>query len=605
METVNGYQISGDWTDLNTLSGIAIGQQITLHNAGRAGDIIEVAVSAIEPLASFRGVAIKSLDPQYRAGPQENTIWVRYIRYDLNGTITPEVQHKCLLNVQAISDIEEVGSLPSTLLTTNDRAMRLKTSSDHAKTAFGEVKVESVTPITQISGQYGLLTNVLTVTDTEFSGTNYIEDNKFTCESGVDTDGLASITTLRQLSYRAGQGAMCRLTIVFDSPVADNVQAGGFITAENSFTFAYVGTNFGILHAYDGMDELQELTLTNSAGSESATVTIDGTPYIVPLTGTGTVQGDAFEIAVSLNAQVPNYTFTSNDNQVAAQALLPAPQGGFAYTSAGSSAGSWDQLIAGMEATQDFIPQAFWNGDPLEGLNPQMGNVYQIQFQYLGFGAISFFIEDSDTGAFVMVHQIKFANNNTTPSVSNPTFRVGWLSSNSGNTTSIKVQGSSAGAFIEGTVLRDTPPRSSSNDQLAIDGNLTNILSFRNRISFGGKVNRAEIFPNLVSGSSQTNKAAIFKIILNPTYSEPVTFHYEDKSSSIAETTMDKVEITGGREIGSMTVTSSGGSQVIRFNQSGDQPTAIFPGTTVCLAAEVLSGQSADCQGAATWTEDL
>jgi len=128
METADSYQISGDWTDLNALSGIDIGQQITLHNAGRAGDIIEVAVSAIEPSVSLRGVAIKALEPQYRIGPQEVAIWARYIRYDLNGTITPQPQHKCLLNVQSISDIEEVGSIPSSLLTTNDKDMLLKIS---------------------------------------------------------------------------------------------------------------------------------------------------------------------------------------------------------------------------------------------------------------------------------------------------------------------------------------------------------------------------------------------------------------------------------------------------------------------------------------------
>lgn len=128
METVESYQISGDWTDLNAISGIDIGQQLTLHNAGRAGDIIEVAVSAIEPSVSFRGIAIKALEPQYRVSPQSVSVWARYIRYDLNGTITPTAQHKCLLSVQAISDIEEVGAIPSSLLTTNDEDMLLKIS---------------------------------------------------------------------------------------------------------------------------------------------------------------------------------------------------------------------------------------------------------------------------------------------------------------------------------------------------------------------------------------------------------------------------------------------------------------------------------------------
>jgi hypothetical protein len=470
-------------------------------------------------------------------------------------------------------------------------------------TAFGEAKVESMTPITQISAQYGLLTNVLTTVDNASSGTASIIDNKFTCDSGTDANGLSSILTLRQLAYRSGQGAAARFTALFDTPAANNTQAAGLITAENSFAFGYAGTTFGIIHAYNGKDELQELTLTVAAGAENATVTIDGTGYTVALSGVGTVQGDAFEIAQSLNAQVPNYIFTSNDSKVIAQSVLPQPQGAFAYSSAGTSVGSWVQIVAGATASQDFYPQSAWNRNTLPDLDHQKGNVYQIQVQYLGFGDIDFFVESKETGRFVLVHRIEFANSNTLPSVSNPTFRVGWLSSNSGNTTNVRVQGSSAGAFIEGIVKRDTPQRSAFHDQLAVTTTLTNILSLRNRISFGGKVNRAEIFPDLVSGSSQTNKSAFFVIILNPTYADPVNFEYVDENNSIAETATDLVGVTGGQLIGAITVVN-GASQVIRFNQ-GEQATAIYPGTTLCIAAQMASGAAADCQASTTWQEDL
>lgn len=477
-----------------------------------------------------------------------------------------------------------------------------------AETAFGEVKVESMMPITQVSAQYGLLNGVLTVTDSAGAGTTTIVDNKFNCETGVTADGLASITTLRQLAYRAGQGAVARITAVFSPGVAGNVQAAGLITAENSFTFGFQNTLFGIIHAHDGQDELQELTLTVAGGAENATVTVDGTPFIVALSGLGTVQDDAFEISESLNAQVPNYQFTSNNDQVVAQSVLPGPQGAFAYSSAGTSVGSWAQLVSGVVATQDFIAQADWNQDTRissdvnVNLDPTKGNVYQIQYQYLGFGAIRFFVEDKETGKFVLVHVIEYANDNTVPSVTNPTFRVGWLVTNLGNTSNVVVQGSSAGGFIEGQIVRDNPPRSESNDQLSIGTTLTNILSLRNRISFGDKVNRAEVFPQLISGSTQANKFALFKLLLNPTFVTPPTFEYIDKSGSIVEVTKDSVAVTGGQEIGAITIVD-GSSLVLRFNEN--QVTPVFPGSTLCIAAEIPSGAAADCQTAATWQEDL
>ena len=129
MQTENDYPISSSWVDINALSGIAIGQQMALHNAGRAGDIIEVAVSELEPISTFRGIAIKALSPMFLVSPQDLPLWVRYIRYDLTGTITPLPVRTCLINVQSIADIQEIGGIPSSLLTTNDESMRLKTSS--------------------------------------------------------------------------------------------------------------------------------------------------------------------------------------------------------------------------------------------------------------------------------------------------------------------------------------------------------------------------------------------------------------------------------------------------------------------------------------------
>ena len=117
----------------------------------------------------------------------------------------------------------------------------------NSKTAFGEVKSEFNWPVTQISAQYGLLENVLTVTDSLISGTNSVVDKKFTCESGVSIVGLASILTLRQISSRSGQGLLVRFPAIFGEPRVGNNQGAGLITAENLFTFGYLGTDFGII----------------------------------------------------------------------------------------------------------------------------------------------------------------------------------------------------------------------------------------------------------------------------------------------------------------------------------------------------------------------
>lgn len=485
----------------------------------------------------------------------------------------------------------------------------VKGSQELQKSAFGEIKTESMTPITQISAEYGLLNQVLTVVDSSASGTSTIVANKFTCQTGTDAAGLASILSLRQLKYRPGQGALGRLTAVFDAATANNQQIAGLITGENVFAFGYLNQEFGIIYAHDGEGESQELTITTpAAGAESATITIDGTGFTVPLTA-GTVQHNAFEIAISLTAQVQNYTFASNNDQVIAQALIPGAQSTFAFSSSTAIA-SWFQVTAGVEPTIDFTKQESWNvdtrinSDPTTNLNPQKGNVYQVQYQYLGFGAIKFFIEDSISGDFVLVHVIRFANTSTTTSVTNPTFRIGWLTRNLGNTSNVTLSGGSAAAFIEGIIKRSTPPRAEDNGQLTVGSTLTNIITFRNRVTFGGRVNRAEIFPLLASFSTQANKFAFFEILANPTFGGDLNFQYIDKTSSIMEFATDNVSVSGGIKVASITVVA-GSSESIEFNDRVDLDFIALPGQTFTIAASIPTAAAADCQATGTWQEDL
>jgi hypothetical protein len=155
---------------------------------------------------------------------------------------------------------------------------------------------------------------------------------------------------------------------------------------------------------------------------------------------------------------------------------------------------------------------------------------------------------------------------------------------------------------VEGIVSRDVPARGAFNEQISVGTTLTNIISVRNRISFGEKVNRADLFPLLVSASSQTNKVAFFAVILNPVYASPVTFEYYDKNSSISEVTTGDVEVSGGTLIGAITVVA-GSSQTITFNQNDVTP--ILPGDTFCVAAQMSSGSASDCQATMTWQDDL
>lgn len=390
-------------------------------------------------------------------------------------------------------------------------------------TAFGEASVAEPTPVIQVSAQYGLTDEVMQIVN--FGGSTSNGDSLFKTNTGVSPLGLASLNTTKQLSYKPGQGALARFTSMFSPFKNSSLQAAGLINSEDAFAFGYFdlagesGGEFGVIYSRGGKTEHQELTITSaSSGAENATVTVNGVPYIVPLTNAG---GDknvtATEISDSLNAQVENFLFSANTTDgvslVSSMDLLPAPNAAYSFSSA-SAVGSWAQQQPGVEPVITLIKQSQWNRNQLLTedddfiLDPTKGNVYSISFQYLGFGDINFTVEDPSTGLPVLVHQIEYANNNTSTSVGNPTFRIGWLARNLGNTTDLQVSGASAAGFIEGKNLVDTLPRAVESITGPIDTTQTNIITIRNRFHFGDKINRADIVPLLLSMGTESSKGA-------------------------------------------------------------------------------------------------
>ena len=87
-------------------------------------------------------------------------------------------------------------------------------------------------------------------------------------------------------------------------------------------------------------------------------------------------------------------------------------------------------------------------------LIPSNGNVYKIAIQYLGFGAITLYVESTNIGLFIPVHQIKWANSNTLTNFSDPSFRPTISVENFTNTVAntVTISTGSMSTFIQGTL---------------------------------------------------------------------------------------------------------------------------------------------------------
>lgn len=114
-------------------------------------------------------------------------------------------------------------------------------------------------------------------------------------------------------------------------------------------------------------------------------------------------------------------------------------------------------VIRRRASVETFVAQSAFNMDPLDGtgssgitLAPAQGNVFQIRYQWLGFGAITFYIENPTTGRFVAFHRIRYSGTSTGTSVLNPQLPVRAAVENTTKATATTLETASAMAFIEG-----------------------------------------------------------------------------------------------------------------------------------------------------------
>lgn len=89
---------------------------------------------------------------------------------------------------------------------------------------------------------------------------------------------------------------------------------------------------------------------------------------------------------------------------------------------------------AGVET---WVRQGSWEPGCTWAFDPTKGNVYQIRFQWLGYGEIQFYIEDPEIGNFVQVHRIQYANQNVNTSIRNPTLQIHASTTNTTNATAM------------------------------------------------------------------------------------------------------------------------------------------------------------------------
>lgn len=466
--------------------------------------------------------------------------------------------------------------------------------------AFGDQITAEMTPFVQSTAVYNRLpANMRTYTASGGSAT--LSGGHFVCQTGTSVGGYGVIRSVRSVNYKGGMAARFRGTGLFTAGVADSIQGVGFFNVGDSLCFGFYGTEFGIIHQYHGLQEVQTITVTGaSSGSTNLTLTLNGTAYTIPLTA-GTTAHNAFEIEQWLKTNASaTWTASQNGSTVVVSSTTDGAKSG-AYTfSHATATGTIDQVTAGVTKTTDFVAQADWNVDPATWLSDTTkGNIFQIDVPYLGYGNHLFYAYHPTRNRYELVHVIHWANANSQPSVGNPSMHCGVFAASLGSTTNLTTKSACVASFIAGVPGRTRNPRAFRNLK-SIGTTLTSLFTIRNRDIFGGKANQVEIEPLILTARTESTKGARGVIYANATLSGETNFSYLDETNLVSETSTTETTAAAGTPLLEFDITSS--------------PTTIDltplriripPNISLTVAAAVNSGAASDVSAALTWYEDL
>lgn len=477
------------------------------------------------------------------------------------------------------------------------------------QTLFGDSKSVTLKPIVTNYAPYGIINDQIYKIFTGNGGT--ITSNANGAEINLDiTTAVGSFTTLRStrvIKYRPGYTNAVRQAYLFDTPVANSLQFCGLGNAGSDFYFVYNGTDFGIRYSTNGLAEVQTLTINVAENTTAtATITLDGTIFIVSLTNAGGILSfTAHEIELGI---FTGWNVEHIDNTIIFQSRNVGPRNGvYSYTSTGASTGTFAQTKAGADLTTVNILQSDWNANSsmIRDLDPLKKNMYEVEYTWYGIGNVEFRILNPRSGKYETVHILKFANSQVEPSVTQPNMFIQCGCASLGSTTALRNRISGMFGGTWGDVRVEIPLYSAGNQRTINPGVETVIIAIKNRQTINGFANQSEIKLARVTFAVDGNRAVTLKIIKNPTTLSANTtadytdYDYIDANNSITLSDNKSLTYTGGLLIDQYVIGKDGSLYADYFQRE----LVMFQDDVIIFTA--TSTQSNVTDISVTWVEDI
>lgn len=451
--------------------------------------------------------------------------------------------------------------------------------------------------------------------------------------SGTSVNGLTYLQTIKKMRYVPGLGVLIRFSGIFTKPIVNSTQLIGYMDANDGLAFGYNGLDFGILFKHGGKSESRLLTITSTSTiNDNITIILNGISSAnISILSTDNTSNIARKIAqtVSLSSLGMGWFIYERSNTV----IFISKHCGlrnetFSYTANSSdSAGTFSTLISGIECIDEWISQYSWNTDRALGYNDlplldfTKGNIFEIGIQWLGFGNLTFKIENPLTGRYSPVHYIKYASTSTITSLQNPNLPLYMYVDKHGSdsTTTLNVKSGSMGGFILGQPNKIIGGRFGSNSiyntssGALTGGTYYNILTARNMPIFNNDHNYSEIIfiglsLNFKAGSGIT-RGGIFTIYVNATLnnSAGLTWTSRNSTTSCIELCKDVVTIVSN---GNETLSFPCSTSYEMYESVLISEMILPPGASITMAFKpysdlsgTLGTSSADIGVSASWIQ--
>jgi hypothetical protein len=302
-------------------------------------------------------------------------------------------------------------------------------------------------------------------------------------------------------------------------------------------------------------------------------------------------------------------TGTANNDQIAG---IGNVQDGLFFGYNGTSFGILHRSSSSGSLVNDWIAQASWNVDPMDGtgpsgmnLNHQKGNLYKIQFPWLGFGVINFYIANTNATGWNLVHRIQYPNTQTIATLLNPSMQLYAQNINTAASTANTLRICCMAGMVEGqNNAVNTDVRNSYGMTTATSASNTAVvavLSIQNQPTFNSVTNQVSVFLDAISifNSSGSTAYARVDLILNPS-ATLTPFTLINAATSVVAYSSASPSITDGKLLMSFysDTSTTVSFDLQRYNIS------LNPGDVLVAAATRVNGTgSSNMWISLTWKE--